>query len=173
MDDHGVSNIISSRQRKNSWASTVMTGILTGHLNCLSPWEQTIAARIFLQVATNSKRIDRSPLFRNISCIYQRQMSQQPDQAILLVLQVKHNQTKQNVQKLSRGKSNINNSSGHLNKHLQTNRVLRMDCTVRNHMCHLKIPLPMNLQKVYSVVLIRPKSALSYSLARRVKGSTV
>ena len=134
MDNHSVSNIIiSSRQRRNSQISTVMAGISTGHLNCLSPWEQRIAARIFIQLPTKSKRIDRSLLFRNISCLYRRHMGQWPDQAILLVLQVKHNQIKQNVQKLSRGKSNINNTSSHLNKPLQRNRVLRMNCTVRNH----------------------------------------
>lgn len=56
-----------------------------------SPWEQTIAARISLKVATKDRSIGRGIVGEYLRCFYRGNRDQWPDQAILLVLQVKHN----------------------------------------------------------------------------------
>lgn len=105
-------------QAEEKHLSTVVAGILTGHLSFLSPREQTIATRISLKVATKAKSIGRAILVREyLRCLYRRHRDHWPYQAILFLLHVKHNWIKQNVYKLFRGKSNISNSS-HLNKTL-------------------------------------------------------
>lgn len=57
-------------QAEKKHLSTVMAGVLTGHLSFLSPWEQTIAARISLKVATKDKSIGRAILLGNISDVF-------------------------------------------------------------------------------------------------------
>lgn len=42
-------------QAEEKHLSSVMAGIFTGNLCFLSPWEETIAARIFLKVATKTR----------------------------------------------------------------------------------------------------------------------
>lgn len=69
MDNHSKEQHVLI-QAEEKHISTVMAGIFPGHLSFLSPWEQTIAARISLKVATKDKSIGRGILLGNISDVF-------------------------------------------------------------------------------------------------------
>lgn len=80
--------------------------------NYLLPQEQATAGRIFLHVATTTKKKNRSLLFSNIT-LPSWHMGESPNQAIRPVLLTKQLDTEERIETAKR-KRDINNSSSHL-----------------------------------------------------------
>lgn len=57
-------------QAEEKHLGTVMADVFTGNISFLSPWEEKIAARISLKVATKDQSIGRGILLGSISDVF-------------------------------------------------------------------------------------------------------